>query len=94
MITTKSPRKVIRAAHRLATACLPQYSDRFSRHDFTLPQLFACLVIREHQKKSYRGVEAPLSVAEGSPTAPSGWPTSAWPARRTTPRCGAPSTSW
>jgi hypothetical protein len=58
MITTKSPRKVIRAAHRLATACLPQYSDRFSRHDFTLPQLFACLVIREHQKKSYRGVEA------------------------------------
>ena len=61
MITTKSPRKVIRAAHRLATACLPQYSDRFSRHDFTLPQLFACLVIREHQKKSYRGVEALLA---------------------------------
>jgi hypothetical protein len=60
MITTKSPRKVMRAAHRLAAACLPQYSDRFSRHDFTLPQLFACLVVREHQKKSYRGVEALL----------------------------------
>jgi hypothetical protein len=60
MLTCKSPRKVIRAAHLLATECLPQYSDRFSRHDFTLPQLFACLVIREHQKKSYRGVEALL----------------------------------
>jgi hypothetical protein len=61
MITIKSPRKVIRAAHRLATACLPQYGDRFSRHDFTLPKLFACLVIREHQKESYRGVEALLA---------------------------------
>ncbi len=60
MITCKSPRKVIRAAHRLAAECLPQYGDRFSRHDFTLPQLFACLVIREHQRKSYRGVEALL----------------------------------
>ena len=60
MLTCKSPRKVIRAAFLLATECLPQYRDPFSRHDFTLPQLFACLVIREHQKKSYRGVEALL----------------------------------
>jgi hypothetical protein len=50
----------MQAAHRLATHCLPTYSDKFSRHDFTLPQLFACLVIREHQKKSFRGVEALL----------------------------------
>jgi Transposase DDE domain len=48
----------MQAAHQLATDCLPSYSDKFSRHDFTLPQLFACLVIREHQKKSFRGVEA------------------------------------
>ena len=48
----------MRAAHRLAQACLPTYSNEFSRHDFTLPQLFACLVLREHQKKSYRGVQA------------------------------------
>jgi hypothetical protein len=65
MTTCKSPRKVIRAAHRLATQCLPQYSDRFSRRDFTLPQLFACLVIREHQKKSYRGVEELLRDSPG-----------------------------
>jgi hypothetical protein len=60
MITCKSPRKVICAAYELASLYLPNYSDKFSRHDFTLPQLFACLVIREHQKKSYRGVEALL----------------------------------
>ena len=48
-------------AYLLATDCLPNYSDKFSRHDFTLPQLFACLVIREHQKKSYRGTEALLN---------------------------------
>jgi hypothetical protein len=47
-------------AHRLAKTSLPTYANEFSRHDFTLPQLFACLVLREHQKKSYRGVEALL----------------------------------
>ena len=47
-------------AFDLATRCLPRYACKFSRHDFTLPQLFACLVLREHQKKSYRGTEALL----------------------------------
>jgi hypothetical protein len=51
---------VLLVAHRLAKLCLPDYSSKFSRHDFTLPQLFACLVLREHQKKSYRGVVALL----------------------------------
>jgi Transposase DDE domain/Transposase domain (DUF772) len=64
MLTCKSPRKVMLVAHRLASASLPLYSNEFSRHDFTLPQLFACLVLREHQKKSYRGVEA---LIEDSP---------------------------
>jgi len=36
------------------------YGSKFSRKDFTQPQLFACLVLREHQKKSYRGIEALL----------------------------------
>jgi hypothetical protein len=44
----------------LATCFLPDHRSKFSRKDFTLPQLFACLVLREHQKKSYRGVEALL----------------------------------
>ena len=50
----------MRAAYELASRCLPTYSNRFSRKDFTLPQLFACLVLREHQKKSYRGTETLL----------------------------------
>src|SRR5438105_12916287 len=60
MLTCKSPRRVMLVAYHLARQALPTYSDKFSRHDFTLPQLFACLVLREHQKKSYRGVEALL----------------------------------
>ena len=50
----------MRAAFFLARETLPKYSSRFSRHDFTLPQLFACLVVREHQRKSYRQLEALL----------------------------------
>jgi hypothetical protein len=53
---------VLRAAHELAAPLLPTYASPFSRHDgFTEPQLFACLVLREHQKKSYRGIEALLA---------------------------------
>ena len=61
METCKFPRRVMRAAYELAREALPDYASPFSRQDFTLPQLFACLVVREHQKKSYRGTEALLS---------------------------------
>ena len=47
-------------AHHFASRVLSPYASKFSRHDFTLPQLFACLVLREHQRKSYRGIEALL----------------------------------
>jgi hypothetical protein len=60
MLTCKSPRKVMRVAYLLARQCLPDYSCKFSRHDFTLPQLFACLVVKEQLKRSYRGAEALL----------------------------------
>ena len=60
METCKSPRKVLNAAYALATACVKEHPSKFSRKDFTGPQLFACLVLREHQKKSYRGVVALL----------------------------------
>jgi hypothetical protein len=64
MLTCKSPRKVMIYAHELAQRCLPKHSSKFSRKDYTLPQLFACLVVREHQKKSYRGIEALLCDSE------------------------------
>ncbi len=54
----------MRAAFCLASQTLPKYSSKFSRRDFTLPQLFACLVVREHQRQSYRGCEALLRDAE------------------------------
>jgi hypothetical protein len=50
----------MRTAYRLARDVLPKYSSRFSRHDFTLPQLFACLVVKEHQRLTYRGAECLL----------------------------------
>ena len=64
METCKSPRKVLNAAYALATACLTKRRSKFSRKDFTDPQLFACLVLREHQKKSYRGL---VALLEDSP---------------------------
>jgi hypothetical protein len=50
----------MRAAHALGSQCLRKYSSKFSRRDFTLPQLFACLVVREQMRLSYRGTEALL----------------------------------
>src|SRR3954466_3565610 len=60
MLTCKSPRKVMRAAYHLASQSLPDHTSKFSRKDFTLPQLFACLVVKEQMKRSYRGAEALL----------------------------------
>jgi hypothetical protein len=62
MVTSKSPRKVLKLAYALGLEVLPKYFSRFSRRDgFTKPQLFACLVLREHQRKSFRGAQALLA---------------------------------
>src|SRR5271170_1211499 len=61
METSQSPRTVLNAAYRLARKILPDHSDRFARQDFTLPQLFACLVLREFYDLSYRRTEKLLS---------------------------------
>jgi hypothetical protein len=45
------------AAYHLAKDALPAFSSKFSRQDFTWPQLFACLVLKEFEKKDYRGIE-------------------------------------
>jgi hypothetical protein len=57
METCQSPRMVLITAYRLARKLLPEYSCKFSRHDFTLGQLFACLVVREFYSLSYRRTE-------------------------------------
>jgi hypothetical protein len=61
MLTSQSPRTVMRVAYRLARRLLPEHSCKFSRHDFTLAQLFACLVLREFFGLSYRRTEALLA---------------------------------
>jgi hypothetical protein len=51
-------------AHHLASRVLPRYTCKCSRHDFTLPQLFACLCCKELLGRTYRGAEALLRDAE------------------------------
>lgn len=51
----------MRAAYCMAGRCLPEHSSKFSRKDFTLPQLFACLAVKEMLKRSYRQAEALLA---------------------------------
>lgn len=48
----------MRAAFELGRRTLPDHTSKFSRKDFTLPQLFACLVVRELLRLSYRKAEA------------------------------------
>ena len=50
-------------AHHLASRVLPRYTCKYSRHDFTLPQLFACLAVKELLGRTYRGAEAVLHDA-------------------------------
>ena len=64
METSRSPWKVLREAYDLARRVWPSaYSHACSRRDFTLPQLFACLVVREQLGLSYRKAEALLRDA-------------------------------
>ncbi len=56
----KSPRKVAAVALAIGDRTLPQYGHRYSRHDFQLAQLFACLVLRKFFRTDYRGIVAIL----------------------------------
>jgi len=58
---TKSAVRLAREARRTAEAALPPYSSRFSRHDFTQPQLFALLTLKQFLKTDYRGLVALLA---------------------------------
>ena len=58
---TKSPKKVARAAYKIAKSTLPQYAHRFSPKKFTQPQLFVCLVLKIFFKTDYRGITAILN---------------------------------
>src|SRR5258707_13871598 len=56
MITSKSPRTVAMVALAAGKDAFSDYSHVYSPHKFTQPQLFACLVLKEFEKKDYRGI--------------------------------------
>jgi hypothetical protein len=58
---TKSPLAVTRRAIDTAAASLPPYSSAKSRHDYTQPQLFAILALKQFFKADYRGIVAILA---------------------------------
>ena len=46
---------------RLGQSAFRDHASRFSRKDFTRPQLLAVLALKEFEKATYRGTEALLS---------------------------------
>ena len=53
---TKSPVRLAKEALKVAETALSPYSSRFSKKDFTQPQLFAILILRQFFKTDYRGI--------------------------------------
>ena len=55
---SKSALRVAREALAVGRAALLPYGSRFSRHDYTQPQLFALLVLKQFLRADYRGLVA------------------------------------
>jgi hypothetical protein len=56
---------VAAVAYHIGRRSLPAYASRFSRKDFTQPQLFALLVLRQFHKTDYRGI---VAIVADNPT--------------------------
>ena len=53
---SKSAVRVAREALAAGRAALPEYGSCYSRRDYTQPQLFAVLGLRQFRRTDYRGV--------------------------------------
>lgn len=53
----------VELAHQAARKCLPLYAHKFSPHRFRLPQLAACVLLKEYRQMDWRGVEALLQLS-------------------------------
>jgi len=53
---TRSPVTLARMALRVARRSFPVYSSQFSRHDFSVRQLFAMLALKQFFRTDYRGI--------------------------------------
>lgn len=60
MATTKSPLAVLRVAHELGRQTLRRHWHKYAPKKFTVPQLFACLVLKEFLRLDYRKLAALL----------------------------------
>lgn len=58
---SKSPLAVARSAIQAAAGALPPYSSAKSRRDYTQPQLFAVLALKQFFRADYRGIAAILA---------------------------------
>jgi hypothetical protein len=58
--TSKSPKRILLAAHHVGQQTLRKHWHRHSPKKFTLPQLFACLVPKEFLRLDYRKLSALL----------------------------------
>ena len=56
---------VARLALRLGRCYLSSYGSYKSRHDFTQPQLMACLIVKTYMKRTYRETVELLQVSDG-----------------------------
>jgi len=52
-----------RLALRVARAVLPPYAHKFSPKRYTLPQLAACVLLKEYRRLDWRGIEAWLKLS-------------------------------
>lgn len=53
----------VELAHQAARRSLPLYAHKFSPRRFTLPQLAACVLLKEYRQLDWRGIEALLTLA-------------------------------
>jgi hypothetical protein len=61
--TTKSPLRLLQVAHALGRRTLRKYWHACAPKKFTVPQLFACLVLKEFLRLDYRKLSALLKDA-------------------------------
>jgi len=55
--------RIASTALRASRRCVAEYGSVKSRHDFTQPQLVACLVVRAYLKATYRGLTEILAAS-------------------------------
>jgi transposase len=61
--TSKSPKRILQVSHAIGKQRLQTYWHKFSPKKFTVPQLFACLVLKEFLRLDYRKLSALLEDA-------------------------------